>query len=58
MTKFAKMQVEARNTKTGTVGWAVCAYNRTTDGKAMVQVFTGKGKDAYWEAANVKLSGR
>lgn len=54
MTTYQKATVEVRNTKTGSVGWAVCSYSRTTDGKRMVQVFTGKGKDAYWEAANVE----
>lgn len=58
MTKFATAQIEALNTKTGSTGWAVSAYNRTTDGKAMVEVFTGKGRNAHWEAASVELSAR
>lgn len=58
MTKFPNAQIEATNTKTGSTGWAMSAYNRTTDGKAMVEVFTGKGKNAHWEAKNVQLSGR
>lgn len=55
MTNFPAATVEAKNTKTGTAGFAVCTYNRTNDGKAIVEVFTGKGKNAHWEAANVEL---
>ena len=34
------------NTKTGTKGEVVCRYNRTNDGKAIVQVETVHGKIA------------
>lgn len=44
------------NTKTGTTGFVVCRYNRTTDGKAIVQVNTGAPKDAYWLASHVEAA--
>jgi hypothetical protein len=55
MTKFPPITVTVRNTKTNTYGFAVCAYNRTNDGKGMVEVFTGKGKNAYWLAAHTEF---
>ena len=56
MTNFPKATVTATNTKTGTTGFAVCVYNRTNDGKRIVEVFTGRGKNAHWDAENVQLS--
>ena len=47
---------EVQNIKTGTVGWMLSKYNRTTDGKEMVEVVTlSRGmKTAHWESKNVK----
>ncbi len=47
---------EVQNIKTGTAGWMVSKYNRTTDGKEMVEVVTlSRGmKTAHWESNNVK----
>ncbi len=57
MTKFPKATVEALNTKTGSTGWAVCSFKRNSDGKGVVEVFTGKGKPSYWLLENVELVG-
>lgn len=43
-----------RNIKTGTEGFVVCRYNRTNDGKAIVQVNAGGAKNAYWLASHVE----
>ena len=47
---------EVQNMKTGTAGWMVSKYNRTTDGKEMIEVVTlSRGmKTAHWESKNVK----
>ena len=43
-----------RNTKTGTVAMVVCRYNRTNDGKAIVEVLAPRqSKTAHWLAAHV-----
>lgn len=44
-----------RNTKTGSQGIVVARYNRTTDGKAMVQVSVGT-RTAYWQAAHTEAA--
>lgn len=44
------------NTKTNTKGEVVCRYNRTNDGKAIVQVETVHGRVAYWLAAHVEVA--
>jgi hypothetical protein len=50
MINFDKMQ-QVQHAKTGTVGWLVSTYNRTTDGKKMAEVITlSRGmKTAYWD---------
>ena len=43
-----------RNVKTGTVAMVVCRYNRTNDGKAIVEVMAPRqAKTAHWLAAHV-----
>lgn len=45
-----------RNTKTGSTGFVVSRYNRTSDGKAMVEVraFHSISKSTYWQADHVE----
>ena len=43
----------ARNTKTGKQGIVIARYNRTNDGKAIVQVDLGT-RVAYWLASSVE----
>lgn len=40
-----------QNTKTGTQGIVIARYNRVSDGKAMIQVDTGRGI-RHWFAAH------
>lgn len=54
MTKFTGEYVA--NIKTGTIGEVMCRYNRTNDGKAIVQVETNHGKIAYWLASHVEAA--
>lgn len=57
MLTYPKTTEWVRNTKTGTVGQVVCRYNRTTDGKAIVQVRPiSQMKDAYWQASHVEVA--
>lgn len=44
------------NTKTGNKGEVICRYNRTNDGKSIVQVETFHGKIAYWLASHVEAA--
>lgn len=52
MTKFETV----RNIKSGQTGWVVCRYNRTNDGKAVVEVSTGRPANAHWLASNVEAA--
>ena len=54
MIDFASMK-QVQNKKTGSYGWLVSEYNRTTDGKKMAEVIVlSRGmKTAYWECKNV-----
>lgn len=45
-----------RNVKTGTTGFVVCRYNRTNDGKGIVEVNTGLAKHMHWLASNVEAA--
>ena len=45
-----------RNIKTGTTGWVACRYNRTNDGKAIVEVITGAPRNQHWLASNVEAA--
>lgn len=46
-----------RNTKTGTLGKVVCRYNRTNDGRAVVEVIAvGQMKNAHWRAAHAEAA--
>ena len=56
MTDFANMN-QVQNIKTGTAGWLVSKYNRTTDGREMAEVITlSRGlKTAHWEYKNCKI---
>ena len=46
-----------RNVKTGTVAVVVCRYNRTNDGKAIVEVMAPRqAKTAHWLAAHVEAA--
>lgn len=45
-----------RNTKSGKTGWVVERYNRTNDGKAIVEVIAGAGRNQHWLASNVEAA--
>lgn len=44
-----------RNVKSGKIGWVVDRYNRTNDGKAIVQVDTTHGI-RHWLAGSVEVA--
>lgn len=45
-----------RNIKSGKTAWVACRYNRTSDGKAMVEVITGRPTNAHWLASHVEAA--
>ena len=44
-----------RNIKSGKTAWVRCRYNRTNDGKAIVEVETGAGI-RHWLASHVEAA--
>lgn len=46
-----------KNKKTGTIGYLVEAYNRTSDHKLIYEViaFASYGKNAHWIASNCEI---
>lgn len=52
MSKFETV----RNIKSGKTGWVASRYNRTNDGKAIVEVMTGSAKNAHWLASHVEAA--
>lgn len=52
MSKFETV----RNIKSGKTGWVVARYNRTNDGKAIVEVSTGRPQNAHWLASHVEAA--
>jgi hypothetical protein len=55
MSSYPASHEWVRNTKTGTLGWVVCRYHRTNDGKAIVEVISvGQAKNAHWLASHIE----
>ena len=44
-----------RNIKSGKAAWVICRYNRTNDGKGIVEVETGAGV-RHWLASHVEAA--